>query len=955
MQPSHQYVLSREPFHGTSIIVPVYNALDYARDCIDRLYRVPTQVTFEVIVVDDGSAPEVRDWLNEESTRRDRFSFISFDQNRGFAAAVNAGAAIACGNTLCLLNSDTLVAAGWLDRLHAALENDSELGIVSPITNSLGSLAQLNQEAPENPLSIDRFTAQLKDNGQVINEPARLTFFCVLIRQTLWEKLSGLTEIYGSGNYEDDDFCLRTRLLGYLLGVVPSAFVFHYAKRSFDANEIDHASLLNQNAKRFARRAWDFSTELGNHVRRKPINSSITVIVPVVDLTSDLRRSLASLTNQTIGGFEVLIINGTQASLAPILDEYRDRLTLVAATSEPSLLAAVNVGLQMAQGNAIAYLPAGAVYYPFHLEVLWQNLREQAIVCTEFAWHPASADSSIEVSVQVLGSDTIWVKPAFPLVCWGHQRRCLETAPLWNLAAPFPEWEWLLRLARHYEIAYHRYVTCDAGLMDAREVPLDVLHRMYNSFPVWWEPNLLWIRTQMLENRNSVQDEISERQPSWQPIEIARQVYRWLIPYQSRLRIDRWIRKLLSAPFDLKLHIEEQLAALPEPVLQFPAQSDRFDVLLFAVNPWEHLFQRPQHFARLLGNKQHRVFYIDAEFHTAASPWWDGSPFKEVMPNVFQIHLPSSHADLYQYGMYGTASDTEAMATALAQIDRVYRFQQVVCLSHTPDWVNLLQLLQREHSWPVVYDCLDDWDAFGKTYNAQRPQSLENRLVNTCDLLVTTAQILYDRWQHRKSAIVLLPNAASYDLFSQALPSPDLDRIASPIIGMYGSLDSRLDFAMLLEVACAQPDWQFVFVGSTNFPTKDRVKAWWSLTRLPNVHVFSPMNQEKLATYLARFDICTIPFRDLPMTRAMNFVKLYEFLAAGKPVLAADLNEVKPFAERGLVRTYRDAQDFIALAKIALKEPPDSAKLQAFAAQHTWEDRVATLEAAMAKLIPESP
>jgi O-antigen biosynthesis protein len=172
---------------------------------------------------------------------------------------------------------------------------------------------------------------------------------------------------------------------------------------------------------------------------------------------------------------------------------------------------------------------------------------------------------------------------------------------------------------------------------------------------------------------------------------------------------------------------------------------------------------------------------------------------------------------------------------------------------------------------------------------------------------------------------------------------------------MYGSLDSRLDFAMLLEVACAQPDWQFVFVGSTNFPTKDRVKAWWSLTRLPNVHVFSPMNQEKLATYLARFDICTIPFRDLPMTRAMNFVKLYEFLAAGKPVLAADLNEVKPFAERGLVRTYRDAQDFIALAKIALKEPPDSAKLQAFAAQHTWEDRVATLEAAMAKLIPESP
>ena len=977
MKPDHQYLSDRSRFYGVSIIVPVYNALSYACACIDRLYSIPIQIPFEVIVVDDGSAPDVRAWLDVETSKREHFYFISFNQNRGYASAVNAGASVACGNTLCLLNSDTLVTPGWLDRLNAALEMNPALGIVSPITNAVGSLVQLDPEAPNNPKLIDQFAADLEDDGRVITGLGRLTFFCVLLRQELWEKLGGLSEVYCQGYYEDDDFCLRTCLLNYQLGVVPSAFVFHYEKRSFKANKINYTDVLNENARRFAQRAWDFSTQPSNIALRRPTSQSITVIVPVVNSTDHLQLSLNSLLNQTIDRFEVVVVNGTQESLSPILSEYRNQLTLIEAKSDRSLPAAVNAGLQIAQGDVIAYLPAGAVYYPFHLAVLLHHLEERAIVCTGFAWHPSSAEATIEVSAHGLDGDLIWIRPAFPLVAWGHQRRCLETAPFWDLEARLPEWDWQLRLACQYKIARHRYVTCDAGSMETRDLTIDELRWMYDRASVWWDQTLLAMRHNEILNRQSHGAVLRSEQPSSQtPIECARQTYRWLIPYKKRLQIDRWVRRVLKAPSvsehstdstDSQRLLELTRAALPvqasnhstdsQGLLELtqtalPAQTDQFDILLFGVNAWDYLFQRSQHFASLLA-KQHRIFFIEATLHKEATPWWDGSPFSEVAPNVFKVCLPSRYSTVYQQAEDWTVEDVETMMIALEQIDQVYKLQQIACLVHTPDWTPLIRQLQRKYSCLTVYDCLDDWSSFSKTYNVKRSQKDEVQLVTVCDLLVTTAQVLYDRWQPQKSAIMLLPNAADYKLFSQARPSNCLGHLASPIIGTYGSLDSRLDLELLLEVARCQTSWQFVFVGSTSLPTKDRAVAWWDLTCLSNVHVFPAVDQATLSTYLAGFDVCMIPFRDVQMTRAMNFVKLYEFLAAGKPVVAANLKEIIPFANQGLVQTYRDSQDFIHQVKRVLEDPPDSAKLQAFAAQHTWENRVAVLEVAMSKLATE--
>src|SRR3984957_11274464 len=195
---------------AVSIIIPVYNALEYARQCLESVYRSAASVPFEVIVVDNGSSPDVARWLSSEIPRRAGLSVLSFDRPLGFAGAANAGARKAQHDFLVLLNSDSAVTDVWLDGLMEAMRSDASIGIVSPVTNYFGPGPQLQSGPPE-----------ADARRHLIVEQRRLFFFCVMIRRELWDSVGGLDEIYQLGTYEDDDFCLRARMAGWSMAVNP--------------------------------------------------------------------------------------------------------------------------------------------------------------------------------------------------------------------------------------------------------------------------------------------------------------------------------------------------------------------------------------------------------------------------------------------------------------------------------------------------------------------------------------------------------------------------------------------------------------------------------------------------------------------------------------------------------------------------------------------------------------
>src|SRR6202044_2344935 len=121
--------------------------------------------------------------------------------------------------------------------------------------------------------------------------------------------LGGLDEIYQLGTYEDDDFCFRARVAGWSMAVNPAVFVFNHVSKTFEENQIDHDEWLFRNEKLFLERASFLSRSLSPGTQRKRAVPSTSVIVAVGPGESQrLTDSLASLANQTVTGFETVLV-----------------------------------------------------------------------------------------------------------------------------------------------------------------------------------------------------------------------------------------------------------------------------------------------------------------------------------------------------------------------------------------------------------------------------------------------------------------------------------------------------------------------------------------------------------------------------------------------------------------------------------------------------------------------
>jgi glycosyltransferase involved in cell wall biosynthesis len=317
---------------------------------------------------------------------------------------------------------------------------------------------------------------------------------------------------------------------------------------------------------------------------------------------------------------------------------------------------------------------------------------------------------------------------------------------------------------------------------------------------------------------------------------------------------------------------------------------------------------------------------------------------------VFYVELPATLSQLYQLKWDDAVLAT--MVMAVAHIRAACGIQHAMLLVNRPKWAPLVFHLRDRHGWPIIYDCLDDTKAFA-AMNGHDGGDFEDELAERCDLLVASSRLLYqDRCKHNPNAIQIL-NAGNYDLFHSAVPAGLLNHLPHPIVGFFGALSDWIDLDWVGAAAQRFPHWSFVYIGRLGFASAAKREHWKTLTSAANIHVFPQADPQKLAAYLAEFDVCTMPFRDLPMTRIMNAVKIYEYLAAGKPVVISNIAELRPLADLGLIAMYRDYEHSFELLEQATQvplTPEQTAAREAFAAQNTWSKRVDDLTAAFLRL-----
>ena len=135
----------------------------------------------------------------------------------------------------------------------------------------------------------------------------------------------------------------------------------------------------------------------------------------------------------------------------------------------------------------------------------------------------------------------------------------------------------------------------------------------------------------------------------------------------------------------------------------------------------------------------------------------------------------------------------------------------------------------------------------------------------------------------------LIRNAADYEIFSQVPENIYHDTQGRRIIGYYGAIAEWFDLDLVEAVAKRHPECCIVMIGANTVNAKSR------LGKLPNVIFTGEVPYDTLPHYLYSFDVCMLPFKVVPLTLATNPVKAYEYLSAGKPVVAVDLPEMAQF------------------------------------------------------------
>lgn len=234
-----------------SIIMLTYNALTYTKYTVQSLIH-HTQCPHEVIFVDNGSTDGTKEYLLRQVAQHPNFRLIDNATNLGFSAGNNQGVQAARGQYVLLLNNDVLVGDGWLENLVAALERDARIGMVGPVTNYVSGRQRLAKVPYQGDKEFYGFAQKVRNAKRGKLTPRRrIAGFAMLMRKALYDELGGLDERFGSGNYEDDDLCLRARGKGYAIMVDEGTFIHHFGSRTFVENKVDYTASLRKNKQIF--------------------------------------------------------------------------------------------------------------------------------------------------------------------------------------------------------------------------------------------------------------------------------------------------------------------------------------------------------------------------------------------------------------------------------------------------------------------------------------------------------------------------------------------------------------------------------------------------------------------------------------------------------------------------------------------------------------------------------
>jgi glycosyltransferase involved in cell wall biosynthesis len=241
----------------------------------------------------------------------------------------------------------------------------------------------------------------------------------------------------------------------------------------------------------------------------------------------------------------------------------------------------------------------------------------------------------------------------------------------------------------------------------------------------------------------------------------------------------------------------------------------------------------------------------------------------------------------------------------------------------------------------VIYHCVDDVAA-QKGVDADSFRAAERRFAERADLVFATSEPLASRLREFVPGALTMPNVADTDLFALALDDgpvdPALAALPGPRIVFTGAIvATKLDVQLLLDLARSRPDWSFALVGpiGAGDPSTDVSP----LASEPNIHLLGLRPYETLPQVLRGADAALIPYSLNELTRSIFPMKVYEYLAAGLPVVSTPLPSLE--GVEGLVTANDAPATAAAIEQLLADDGPEARAERARIAEgHSWDARI---------------
>lgn len=338
------------------------------------------------------------------------------------------------------------------------------------------------------------------------------------------------------------------------------------------------------------------------------------------------------------------------------------------------------------------------------------------------------------------------------------------------------------------------------------------------------------------------------------------------------------------------------------------------------------LFQRPQHIAKNLATENCLIFY---EVTTMTDKVKD---IKKICNNLYLVNFKNPIIKKIIMRKINKSNSNKYI--------QFYSTDFKITLNEVKEYI--------ENGFKIIYEYIDDINPLIMGTDAIPQNTIDkyNYMLQDKEnvfVIVTADKLEEDIIQKRgNNKLTFSCNGVDYNHFNNIDFNYKFDKefekilqSKKPIIGYYGALASWMDYELVKYLAENRPNYNIVFLGvkyDDSFEKSD-------ISGCKNVYFLGKRNYDVLQNYASKFDVCTIPFKINNITKATSPVKLFEYMALGKPIVTTEMNECKKYK---CVNIAKDAKEFIYLIDNAIKLTKNEEYLKVLkkeAQENTWDKK----------------